>query len=398
MYSSPHGSGHGFPVLDLSIQASSSRTKGIAEVLTGCYPAFIFGGRKGKSVPVFHFHEVSRKQFEPYLAFLAENGYYTISSEALEHWVHKRIFPGDKAVVLHFDDAWNSLWFEAAPLLKQYNFQASVFVSPTRMPATDAPPRDRIGHTDPRVDRTHPLFCRWSELQSMQADGLIEVQSHGLTHAQVFSHPEIRDWLQPSMLAHPHEIPLVKTHNGYRFLRRQDVGVPLFPTASRFSDFPMWINPAMQESAKEFVHKNGGSAFFTKPDWRQLIMADVSHIPGRWETSDEQEKAILNELTESKAQLECRLKHKVSQICFPWMLAGNLAEKLAAKAGYSVAFAEQKRGKRTVCYNARPFRLQRLKHRYIFSLPGKGRKYPFNTVPNADAGLDTGLIPLEDAP
>ena len=39
--------------------------RGILDLVTGCYPAFLFGGSIGDQLPVFHFHNVTREWLEP---------------------------------------------------------------------------------------------------------------------------------------------------------------------------------------------------------------------------------------------------------------------------------------------------------------------------------------------
>ena len=91
--------------------------RGLLDLATGCYPAFLFGGSLRGVLPVFHFHEVTRTGLEPRLQHLAENGYRTVTCDEIARLVVNGVDPGPRAVALTFDDAWTSVWTVAGPLL-----------------------------------------------------------------------------------------------------------------------------------------------------------------------------------------------------------------------------------------------------------------------------------------
>src|SRR5204863_9128248 len=82
--------------------------RGLLDLATGCYPAFLFGASLGDMLPVFHFHDVTRDWLEPRLSYLAENGYRTVVADDIERYVVDGRSPGPRAVALTFDDAWAS--------------------------------------------------------------------------------------------------------------------------------------------------------------------------------------------------------------------------------------------------------------------------------------------------
>ena len=77
-----------------------TRWRGALDLATGAYPLFVFGGPVGRVLPVFHFHEVSAAYLEPYLQYLDENGYRTVTTDAVARWVRGGQHPGPRSVAL----------------------------------------------------------------------------------------------------------------------------------------------------------------------------------------------------------------------------------------------------------------------------------------------------------
>jgi hypothetical protein len=104
--------------------AAKRRLRGLVDVATGRYPAFVFGGGLKGVLPVFHFHQVTPEELDDQLSFLSVNGYRTVTSDCVERVVLRGADPPSGCVALAFDDCWSSLWTVAAPLLRKYDFRA----------------------------------------------------------------------------------------------------------------------------------------------------------------------------------------------------------------------------------------------------------------------------------
>ena len=109
-------------------------------------------------VPILMYHDVSSisnpwcvspQEFEQQMAFLYKHGYKTISLSQLGRT--------DKCVVLTFDDARKGVFATAFPILKKYNFTATVFVVPSW-----------IDGGAPETER-YTEFMSWNELSILQA-------------------------------------------------------------------------------------------------------------------------------------------------------------------------------------------------------------------------------------
>lgn len=362
--------------------------RGVLDLATGRYPPFLFRGGIGIWLPVFHFHESRPESLEPYLAYLANNGYSTVTSEAVAALVLRGVRPGPKSVALCFDDAWASFWTIAAPLLKKYGFQAITYVSPDRVPEAAAPrpqwsPDHPVSPPDP--DKSGDIFATWPELAALHASGVADVQAHTRRHAMVFCGPDIVDFIHPGYAVHPHLYPLVRTASGDRFLSSSDLGAPLFPARSRMSDAFRFLHPAAHEAGLRHVREHGGAEFFSRPGWRdELLQCVSSSDASATETVAERDAAIREDLASAKDLLNQRLRTTtVRHMCFPWAIAGEAAVRLARETGYVTAFGDRLFGARAVREGDPPHQLMRLRHQHIFCLPGKNRRWFFSRAPRA---------------
>lgn len=352
--------------------------RGVLDLATGAYPTFVFGGGVGRQLPVFHFHEVTPAYLEPHLVYLVENGYRTVTSEAVARWVREGVHPGERSVVLCFDDAWASVWTVAAPLLRRHGLRAITFAIPGRTQEADRvrPTLEQSDGAPPDFDRSEVPFCTWPELQALHADGVLDIQSHTYAHAKVFSDDTLEGFVGPDYRPHVHARPWVQAGPPPVFLGPADLGAPLYATRSRMSDVMRYDDPGARERAQAAVAKAGGADFFVRADWMRVLQQAVGAPTGRFETEAERERAIFEDLAAAREQLNSRLRTTtVKHICFPWAVAGAVAEHSARRAGYETAWADRVGGRHTVREGDPPFRLMRLKHKFIFSLPGRGRRF-----------------------
>src|SRR5262249_37950767 len=162
-----------------------SKIRGVIDLLTGCYPKFLFGGTVGAILPVFHFHDESPENLEPRLIYLAENGYRTVTSDAISSFVRHGKHPGPFTVALCFDDASASLWTVAGPLLRKYGFSAITFAIPARIAeaSTVRSTMDEGMENPGAADHSDTPFVTWPELRALHESGVIDVQCHTYSHS-----------------------------------------------------------------------------------------------------------------------------------------------------------------------------------------------------------------------
>jgi hypothetical protein len=303
-----------------------TRLRAPLDLLTGCYPRFLLGGRGSSQVlPAFHFHQATEAGLTPWLDHLVRGGYRTLSMDEAEAFVQGRA-TAERSVVLCFDDAWSSLWTVAEPMLRARSMRAVAFAIPGRTLDARAV---RPQRPDSTRDDTEQPFCTWPELQAMAGAGVVEVQSHTHLHARGFgAEPTLKLEAATWSALAPLDRPWLDAEG--RFATAEDVGRPWAPLVSAYGTAPVWLE-------------------------RQQ----------RFETGEERTARLRRDLGQSREVLEARLGRPVRHLCFPWAVAGAEAEASARHVGFATAFADRLFGTRAILRGQNPYRLMRLRHTWI---------------------------------
>ncbi len=125
------------------------------------------------AVPVLCYHRfgdrddgmmISARHFERQMRYLKDNGYQVVPLASLLEFLEGRQRLPKKAVVLTIDDGHQSIYKIAYPILKKYAFPATVFIY-----------SDYLGYGG----------LTWPQIHEMSRDGLIDIQAHSKTHANL---------------------------------------------------------------------------------------------------------------------------------------------------------------------------------------------------------------------
>jgi len=333
-----------------------------ADLLRAKLPPFLFGFPVKNTLPVFRFSRVTRTLLEPYLVYLMENGYQTVTTCEMTAILQGERERKEKEVLLTFDHGWASLWTIAAPLLRRYGFQATSFVIPGRVPESDScrPVMGEPGH-DTDVDRSEHPFASWPELISLSKEGLFDLQSNSWSHARIFSHDKFLKLIEPETRLPFLSWPLIsEPREPLHFLSPTHVFHPLLPSRSRLSD---GMRHDVDPSVVHRIHDDPDAApYVFKQHFLQI------------ETEQEREEAIRFELLHSREILEQNVGHEARHFACPWGISGRIALRLLSETGYDTAFTERRSSVQAVRKGQDPFRLGRLPYPYIRALPGRTRK------------------------
>ncbi len=128
-----------------------------------CYHQFTEGPQTASNLVV------TARQFEAEMAYLKRNGYQVVPLVDLADFLSGDKALPDRTVVITVDDGYKSFYTVAYPILKKYQYPSTLFVYP-----------EFIGGR---------LGLSWSQLETLQADPLVNVQSHSLSHTSLAPHP-----------------------------------------------------------------------------------------------------------------------------------------------------------------------------------------------------------------
>ena len=127
-------------------------------------------------VPVLNYHQVEEKngnpltlwpdQFEAQMAYLADEGYTTITIDEMMDALENGTSLPEKPVIITFDDGYADNYEYAYPILKKYGFKATIFLIYD-------------------FTNTYPNYLTWEQINEMKDSGLIHFESHTMTHANL---------------------------------------------------------------------------------------------------------------------------------------------------------------------------------------------------------------------
>lgn len=110
---------------------------------------------------------ITPKQFSEHMAYLYEHDFHPITLSEFLRFVDTGSMPTENAVLITFDDGYESFYSQAFPVLKEYNFPSVNFVITGRLRDTTERKRENM---------TPPLT--FTEIEEMRRSGLVEVASH----------------------------------------------------------------------------------------------------------------------------------------------------------------------------------------------------------------------------
>jgi peptidoglycan/xylan/chitin deacetylase (PgdA/CDA1 family) len=358
------------------------------DLLLGRYPPFVTGGDLPRGdVPVFVFHGAEPVSLARRLAYLADNGYVTLSADE-----HLAVLRGgrkapERAVVLTFDDGRGSLWTVAGPLLRKHAMKAVVFLVPGRVTARPGPLPPtwedvEAGRADgPAVLRREAgdgALLSWQEIEALARTGVFDFQSHTLRHARVHTGPPLAGFVTPDSRRGYDAFDQPLLHEGERDLLGEEapLGAPLLRSAPRTSEATRFFeDPDIRTACIAEVADAGGEGFFLRSDWEARLRRVFrrTRVRGHLETADGRTAAIRAELADSRRLIEERTGRPVVHLCYPWHAAGPTARRLAVEVGYETAFCGKVPGTPITRPGGDPRSIARIGEDYVELLPGQGR-------------------------
>jgi len=278
---------------------------------------------------IWSFLTVPYTIFEGQIQFLKRRGFNSIGLGDLYECLNSGNPQHKNSIVLTFDDGYLDNWVYVYPILKKYGFKGTIFVNPEFVdPSPHCRPtledvwEKRIG-----ADKIDSFgFLSWAEMKKMEADGVMDIQSHAMTHTWYFSCPQIIDFRHPGdkyIWMDWNEAPDMKWQ--YLFEDRSNkkaYGMPVYEYGKSLEVRRFYPDPKLSKYLVDYVSSKGQS-FFHNPDWRNVLTAETedykkkNKIREGYESNKEYLARLDWELSESKRIIETKLDKRVEFLCWP---------------------------------------------------------------------------------
>ncbi len=314
-------------------------------------------------IPVLYFHSIAPKKhtywsrnyltlelmyFEEFLKYLNRNRWKTIF---LDEYYHIRN-TGEKApkrtCCITFDDGFLDNYIYGYPLLKKYGHSATIFINPDFIDLKRRTAYTLEDYWNNVVD-FHDLniwgYLTWDELNIMQKSGVIDIQSHTLTHTKYFVSDEVvsfhhpgGDCLYPIGNLHPARKPYYMMDVDFEKLLKY--GTPFFKSASSIIAQRVFINQAFENVITELLRNFDWEQSMAKENAMEKVSDEYyiwkrsKKIIENVETEIEQDIRLHQEISGSKMIIEKKLNKKVEFLCWPHGENNEKVHQLALESGY----------------------------------------------------------------
>lgn len=127
---------------------------------------------------------IAPAQFTKHLQYLKDNHFNVVPLSTLVNALKNQQPIADKTVVITFDDAYQSIFTHAKPLLEQFNYPYTIFINPSTI----------VNKADTQKANS---FLSWQQIKTLSDEGVI-IANHGFTHdsiARVPAELNEKEWL-----------------------------------------------------------------------------------------------------------------------------------------------------------------------------------------------------------
>lgn len=326
------------------------------DILLRRYPPFVYGNDlPSPYIPVFLFHTEREEILEKQFNFLKNNGYKTLSIDEYFKIITGEIPVIQKSILITIDDGDKNLYDTFLPLLKKYNFKATVFI---------------IAGLIEKL----PQLITWRHASILHESGCFDIQSHTYSHRLIPISPKIIDFINPY---------LISKYQPYELTQYGEIklGTPLFSSNSRMGKDKKYVieNQIIQQCVN-FVEEKGKDEFFNNKRWRKDITEfynnykKTNKINEHFESKEEQKEEIYFELYQSKKLIEEKIPGlKVSHLSLPWNITGEITTQTAMRLGYKTIFLGKINRKYYGNNLPDPMNIPRVSSDFLCMLPGTGR-------------------------
>ena len=284
--------------------------------------------------------------FESQLKWMKNKNFHTISLKQLYDYMNEGINIPKNSVVLTFDDGYLDNWVFAYPLLKKYGFMGTIYVNPEFVDIRNICRKtlQDIWDKEIEMDQLETIgFLSWPEMREMVKEGVMDIQSHAMTHNVYFKNNTIVDFRHPgdsyiwmTWNNNPNKKPYLQADNPELI----SYGEPIYEYGPALEVNRYFPDENLSKYLITYVKEIGVKNFFLYPDWKKRLLEITESykkeniLNDKFETEEEYLKRIRYELKESKEIIEKRLNIGVNFLCWPNGGATKKAVEISKEVGY----------------------------------------------------------------
>lgn len=312
------------------------------------------------NTPVLYYHSIAPKKdrswyksyltyelvyFEDLLKYLVSKKYTFLTLD--EYFEQKKHKSSSKNICLTFDDGCLDNFIYVYPLLKKFNAKATIFISSEFI--QDKPkPRKTLedvwsGNTS-LSDIKSLGFISWNEAKLMEESGVVDIQSHTMTHTKYFSSDKIREfhhpksnYLYPIGNLYPDKKPYYITDDS--FINLLPYGTPFFEEKSALITQKIHINNSFLLECTDILKINDWDkydfySYFNQIEKLYQSYVNKNSLITEIESIAEYQKRVREELSQSKEIIEKKLGKTVNHVCWPHGDYNDYCHQIAKEVGY----------------------------------------------------------------
>jgi hypothetical protein len=314
-------------------------------------------------IPVVFFHSVAPEKFnlwtrnyltleliyfEAFLEYLKKNKWQTIFLDEYYSIRKSAKNPPKHVCCITFDDGFLDNYIYCYPLLKKYGFKGTIFINPEfiDLKRKIAKTLENVWGNEVNQSEISQLgYLSWDEIRLMQKSGVIDIQSHTLTHTMYFVSDELisfhrpdKDCLYPIGNLFPDRKPYYI--NDKEFERLIPYGTPFFKESSAVIGKRVFINKAFNNAIVKLLsdykwnQMNAIDRAYEIVSSEYQLWKNKNEIIENIETQAEYEKRLYDEIVGSKNIIEDKLGKKIHFLCWPHGDNTETTHKFALDAGY----------------------------------------------------------------